>query len=89
LTNVFRHSKARKANVSLFVTDSSVTLKVLDDGTCMADYPLMSLSGAIGVGLGGMRQRAKDFGGELRVQGGNPGALVEVVIPLDASALCV
>jgi signal transduction histidine kinase len=35
----------------------------------------------IGMGIGGMRQRVKEFGGELRLERLNPGTLVEVVIP--------
>ena len=38
----------------------------------------------IGVGLGGMRERARHFGGDLRVSNANPGTLVEVVIPVAA-----
>ena len=40
---------------------------------------------SIGVGLGGMRQRAKELGGELRPNNANPGTLVEVVLPVTAS----
>jgi hypothetical protein len=33
------------------------------------------------VGIGGMKQRAKEFGGELRLTNANPGTLVELIIP--------
>jgi signal transduction histidine kinase len=33
------------------------------------------------MGIGGMRQRVKEFGGELRLTKSNPGTSVEVVIP--------
>jgi signal transduction histidine kinase len=36
---------------------------------------------SLGVGLAGMRQRAKEFGGKLRLTNANPGTLVEIVIP--------
>ena len=36
----------------------------------------------IGVGLGGMRERAGHFGGDFRVSNANPGTLVEVATPL-------
>jgi signal transduction histidine kinase len=35
----------------------------------------------IGVGLGGMRERARQFDGDFRVSNANPGTLVEVAIP--------
>jgi signal transduction histidine kinase len=38
-------------------------------------------AGGVGVGLAGMRQRAKEFGGKLRLTNTNPGTLVEIVIP--------
>ena len=37
--------------------------------------------GSLGIGLAGMRQRAKEFGGMLRLTNANPGTLVEIVIP--------
>src|SRR5260370_14604460 len=35
----------------------------------------------IGVGIGGMKQRVKELGGDLQIANANPGTLVEVVIP--------
>lgn len=86
LTNVFRHSEARKASISLLAVNGEISLKVLDDGKGMPDYSLKSRPAAVGVGLGGMSQRAKEFGGELRVRAGNPGTLVEVIVPNKTSA---
>jgi signal transduction histidine kinase len=86
LTNVFRHAEARNASISLLAVNGQVSLRVLDDGKGMADYSMKPRSGAIGVGLGGMNQRAKQFGGELRLRDGNPGTLVEVIIPTKTSA---
>jgi signal transduction histidine kinase len=39
-------------------------------------------AGSIGIGIGGMRERAREFGGELRVTNADPGTLVEVTIPV-------
>jgi signal transduction histidine kinase len=36
----------------------------------------------VGVGIGGMKQRAKEFGGELRLSKADPGTLLELVIPV-------
>jgi signal transduction histidine kinase len=39
---------------------------------------------SVGVGIGGMKQRAKEFGGELRLVNAHPGTLVELSIPYRA-----
>ena len=83
LTNIFRHSEARKASISLLAVNGEIALKVLDDGKGMADYSMKARPDTIGVGLRGMSQRAKEFGGELRLRAGNPGTLVEVIIPAE------
>ena len=36
---------------------------------------------SVGVGIGGMKQRAKEFGGELRLSNADPGTLLELMIP--------
>ena len=82
LTNVFRHSNALKASVSLVIGDSQVCVTVRDDGRGMSDPTMKFRPGTIGVGLAGMRQRVKEFGGKLQLRDGNPGTLVEVVIPI-------
>jgi signal transduction histidine kinase len=40
----------------------------------------------VGVGIGGMRQRVKEFGGELRIGSANPGTFVEVIVPIEPAA---
>lgn len=86
LTNVFRHSEARKASVSLVRANSQVSVTVCDDGKSMADPTVKFRPGAIGIGLGGMRQRVKEFGGELQLRNANPDTLIEVTLPLKSVA---
>lgn len=81
LTNVFRHSRAQKASVSLSQKDSSLLLRVRDDGKGVGEQTLQLQPGSIGVGIGGMRERARELGGEFRMLNGNPGTIVEIVIP--------
>ena len=57
LTNVFRHSEAHKARISLSAVNGKISLKVVDDGKGMADYSLKARPATIGVGLGGMSRR--------------------------------
>lgn len=81
LTNVFRHSGAKRGWVALMQNENGVTVTIRDDGKGVDEDVAQFRNGSLGVGLGGMRQRAKEFGGELRISNINPGTLVEVVIP--------
>jgi PAS domain S-box-containing protein len=81
LTNVYRHSGAQKAWVTLNHKDSEVVVMIRDDGKGIED-PIAELRpGSIGIGIGGMSQRAKEFGADLRLRNANPGTLVEVIVP--------
>jgi len=81
LSNVFRHSEARKASVALQLLNGQVVAKVRDDGRGISEGVAELQPGIIGIGIGGMSQRAKEFGGELRLTRAYPGTLVETVIP--------
>ena len=81
LTNVFRHSEARKASVTLIQKESNLLLTVQDDGKGVAEQTAKLRPGSIGVGIGGMRERAQELGGEFRMINAHPGTIVEIVIP--------
>ena len=85
LTNVFRHSGAREAWVTLVKEDAQVTGTVRDNGKGIADAVMQGRPDRIGVGIGGMRQRVKEFGGDLRIGNANPGTFVEVVVPIESA----
>jgi signal transduction histidine kinase len=85
LSNIVRHSEARAANVTLLNADDQITIRVSDDGKGIAQQVLTMHPGSIGVGIGGMRQRAKEFSGELKLQNTHPGTLLEVLIPVSNS----
>jgi signal transduction histidine kinase len=84
LTNVFRHSGAGKACITLAKHEDHVAVSVRDFGKGIAAHIVELRPGSVGIGLGGMRQRAKEFGGELRLRNAQPGTLIEVTIPLKA-----
>jgi signal transduction histidine kinase len=86
LSNVFRHSQARRAHVSLSLQGRQVVAKVRDDGRGIAESVVAQQPGSVGIGLGGMSQRAKEFGGELRLAHAYPGTLVEILIPYNIPA---
>jgi len=73
--------------VGLVKSEDQIVVTVRDDGKGIADHVLEFRPGSIGIGIGGMRQRVKEFGGGLRLQNANPGALLEVTIPISSAAL--
>jgi signal transduction histidine kinase len=79
LTNVFRHSGARKGAVTVQTRDGQVYVSVRDYGKGIGEQ--VSRSHRAGVGIRGMKQRANELGGELRISDAAPGTLVEVVLP--------
>jgi signal transduction histidine kinase len=79
LTNVFRHSQAHKGFVSLQQRDGLVLVTVRDDGKGIGER--LSGSHRDGIGVRGMKQRANELGGEVRITDANPGTLVEVTLP--------
>ena len=81
LTNVFRHSGARKVGVSLTQQNGLITVAVRDDGKGIGKSVAELRPESVGVGIGGMKQRAKEFGGQLRLTNAHPGTLLELTIP--------
>lgn len=79
LTNVLRHSGARRATVSADVADGRLRVRVSDDGRG-AGAPIASSSGQ---GIAGMRERAALLGGRLDA-GDAPGGGFVVVADLPA-----
>jgi signal transduction histidine kinase len=87
LTNIVRHAEAHNAYVSVVREKRQVVISIRDDGKGIAEQIADLRPGSLGVGIGGMRQRTKEFGGELRIQNVHPGTLVEVVIPHESEAV--
>jgi signal transduction histidine kinase len=81
LNNVFRHSAARNSWVTLKQRDGQLTVTVRDDGKGISAGVIECRPDSIGVGIGGIRQRVKEFAGELRLENCNPGMQVQVSIP--------
>lgn len=81
LTNMFRHSGARNGVVSLATKEGNIVVTVRDDGKGIDEHVIHFRPESVGVGIGGMRQRVTELGGNLRLANANPGTIVEVVIP--------
>jgi PAS domain S-box-containing protein len=81
LTNVFRHADAHKVSISLVQQDETLVVAVRDDGKGIGKKIADLRPDSVGVGVAGMKQRAKEFGGQLRLSNAHPGTIVEIVVP--------
>jgi signal transduction histidine kinase len=91
LTNVRRHSGARRARVSVTLDDREARLVVADDGRGFDPVPRAVTGGLAareGFGLLGMRERAALAGGHVEVDS-RPGAgtTVTVTVPVKAASV--
>ncbi len=84
LTNVFRHAEAHKVRISLAQTDKMICVAVRDDGKGIGKRVAELRPDSVGVGIGGMKQRARELGGEFRLENASPGTLLELVLPASA-----
>ncbi len=80
LTNVTRHARATRINVSLEENAGSLLLEIRDDGRGITEK---EISNPKSMGLLGMRERALLFGGEIKISGApGKGTTVRLEIPL-------
>jgi PAS domain S-box-containing protein len=83
LTNVYRHAHSQTARVEIEKQFDWVIVRVRDHGIGVPQALTGSgFSPRMGVGVSGMRERLRQFGGELTVFRAEPGTLVEGKIPL-------
>ena len=74
-------SGARHGRVSIAEKNGNIEVTVSDDGKGVEEQVAQLRPDSIGVGIGGMRQRVRELGGNLRLVNANPGTIVGVVIP--------
>lgn len=85
LTNVYRHANSDSARVEINKHDDWVIVRIRDYGKGIPHETTGSSNW--GVGIGGMRERVRQFGGDLTVSRAEPGTLVEARIPLFGSPI--
>ena len=89
LSNIHRHSGAKKASIKLTRNHNVVSLEVRDDGKGM---PPEVFSGSqhrkqiVGVGILGMRERLAQLNGTLEIDSAKTGTTIKVQVPLAAAA---
>jgi signal transduction histidine kinase len=86
LGNIHRHSGSPTARIVLSRTSTDVTLIVSDEGCGLPKNVVDPEPGAmphVGVGITGMRERVRQFGGKLEITSTSDGTTVRVVLPVD------
>ena len=85
LTNVHRYSGSPDAEINVIETRDSVKLEVIDHGKGIQTGGVRTkIEGiaSLGVGIPGMRERIRQFGGQLEVDFGRDGTRVSASVPL-------
>lgn len=83
LTNIHRHSGSKTASIRLTRDDECVRLEIADRGKGFTSYSLIS-EHRPGVGILGMKERVRRFGGTLEFLSGSDGTTVQARLPLGA-----
>lgn len=80
LTNVFKHSRARRVDVHLERVDRQLQVRVRDDGRGLSGPDSPAVGG--GAGFGSMRMRAHRLGGSLHIDSAPGGTELRLAFPL-------
>ncbi|HTZ99848.1 MAG TPA: PAS domain-containing sensor histidine kinase [Candidatus Aquilonibacter sp.] len=89
LTNIYRHSGGSSALVRGKRQGNVLSLEISDNGKGIPQERLAALvgpGGQLGVGIRGMKERARQLGGRLRIKSGDSGTTIMVVLPIPADA---
>ena len=83
LTNVHRHSGSPRAEVRVIRDPREIRLTVSDKGKGIPGERLKLLGegASLGVGVAGMRERASQFGGNLRIASSEQGTTITAIVP--------
>jgi len=78
LTNTIRHAQAHQVEITIKQSGSNLALSYRDDGILKPGEPLQE-----GFGLGGIRKRCRDVGGECIIAVREPhGIAIDIALPL-------
>jgi len=87
LTNVQRHSRSSSAEVRLSVASGVATLRVINEGGSVPSFELGGLAPEqSGVGIAGMRERVRAFGGDVILYSHENKTILEATVPVPRSS---
>jgi signal transduction histidine kinase len=86
LTNIQRHSGSPAARIRLQTEDRRILLNVVDEGVGIPAHLRANEEALVasGIGIAGIRQRARELGGHVRIESNDSGTKVTVVLPAPA-----
>jgi signal transduction histidine kinase len=82
LANVQRHSGSKTARIRVKQSSKELLVEVKDRGSGFARGTARSGSSTAGIGMAGMKERARQLGGSLEVLSRKSGTTVRVTLPL-------
>ena len=83
LTNIHRHSGSKSASIRIFVEAETLHAEVSDRGKGIMPERLAEIrSGATGVGIKGMQERLRQFGGTTTIESSGAGTRVVASLPI-------
>jgi len=84
LTNIHRHSGSQVAKVRVVQLDDEVRIEVEDrgKGIPLEKQKAMASDGNLGVGIRGMQERIRQFGGSLEIRSNRDGTIVVARLPV-------
>ena len=83
LTNIHRHSGSKSAVIRIARTGEQVTLEVQDEGKGISAEKLAEIqSQGSGVGIRGMRERIRHFGGHMDIESNDRGTKILFKFPI-------
>lgn len=87
LTNIHRHAESKTAFIRVAREMENVCVEVRDEGKGISPERLAEIqSRASGVGIAGIRERLRQFQGELKIESNNSGTRVMARIPVPKEA---
>ena len=85
LTNIHRHSGSKSAFITIARNVENVSLEVRDEGKGISPERLAEIqSKGSGVGITGMRERVRQFGGQMAIESNERGTTVWFTFPREA-----
>jgi signal transduction histidine kinase len=81
LTNISKHAAASRVEVDVRADDTTLTMKIVDNGRGMARADMQKIGS---FGLRGMLERARNLGGEIHFESAaGIGTVITASLPLD------
>jgi signal transduction histidine kinase len=86
LTNIHRHSGSKSAVINMARHTDKVLLEVEDKGKGISPERLAEIQAkGSGVGMTGMRERVRQFGGKMTIESNCEGTMISFTLPVAKS----